>query len=201
MKVSLNGRNFYVGWKFHNPELEKIHPHSKLRRMEKTALEAHLKKYPLFTTVFVNEEKGGEWVPIVEETVTYHHRDVYDKHKARKFALTKALDKVFPFPAKLRPRHKGENDESYLLEVANVKLTNAPTKQLRDPFWEQYLKTVPIDPEFKLFIKLMKKFKERLEEVITHVFGDDDFEDVEENHGLEESEIATATLAEIKTEE
>ncbi len=198
MKVSLNGRNFYVGWKFHNPEIEKIHPHSKLRKMARIPLEEYLEKYPLLTTAFIKEEKDGEWVPVCEQTVVYHHRDVYNKHSARKHALTKALDVAFPFPNKLRPRLKGENDESYLLEVANVKLGNAPTKQLRDPFWEAYLKTVPIDPEFKLFVKLMKKFKGRLEEVITQVFGDDDFDDSENNHGMEESELAT--LIETKTE-
>lgn len=143
MKVVTNDKIVFVGWKYPNPELEHkmvlhgLHP-KLLKEMTQPqiclALGIKPKDLPLPpTTECIIVDTGKE--VLVKVSVKRFYKDPYNKEKARKYSLSKALHKLYPNPHTVE---RVETGELVKLTPQQV-LENEEAAAKRKVFWDAYL--------------------------------------------------------------
>lgn len=102
MIVVHNGQKVFVGWRYDNPELDKLLSEhgitqERARKMNEveilSAVGGKTLPKPLTThCIFTDEDKKE----ITSASVTRFYKDPYDKDKARRYSLGKVLNILYP---------------------------------------------------------------------------------------------------------
>lgn len=125
MIVVHNGQKVFIGWRYENPELDRLLslngiPQEIARNMNEVQILAAVggKSLPKPTTtycIFTDEDKK-----VIESAcVTRFYKDPYDKDKARRYSLGKVLSILYP---------------------------GLEGKEVRAKFWEAYIRRGSTEP-------------------------------------------------------
>lgn len=102
MIVVHNGQKVFVGWRYDNPELDKLLSEhgitqERARKMNEVEILSAvggktLPKPSITHCIFTDEDKKE----ITSASVTRFYKDPYDKDKARRYSLGKVLNILYP---------------------------------------------------------------------------------------------------------